>query len=440
MSIILKVGVALTFALLLTFFLLKGNPTFFGAGVFIILFPIFFARPVYYFIFFMIIRPIVDLSLRGNLPGNKLSVILVIPFIFLCIKDIFLNQESRETLRDSPILKKINFILLLLLITYLMSFITSRDRITSLMDLIRYIAIAVSINYTVINFSSSQIKKEQFIKIIFFSSLAPLLFGFKQAITKTGVHEAGFNRIFGTFAHQNVYAEYLVLVIFLAFYMFSRAPKKTWQKKIFGGLLCLYLLSLCLTYTRTLWIAFAISILMYIFLKRGSSKKIVYLVVILSIFGAAFSQIKDRFKDISHSEGNRSSWQWRIELWRDAIKDLQKHPFLGNGLGMFEKEQGVMAHNDYLRTSYESGIPSAFITLLFFIFLFSYSMFAALKASDDEQDRFLIATSLVLTLFIASQAVNTLRNTTIMVYYLSVIAIFIESVPKKISYENPLSQ
>ena len=442
MNTLVKLAVVACAGMMLTMLVLQGQPTYLGAAVFVILLPVFFVRPYYYFVFFILVRPIVDLSLRGNLPGNKLSAVLVFPLIFFCVKDMFLDAQKRRVLFERSVLSKINVLFFFLFATYFASFAYSKDAVISTMDLIRHVAMLVVINYTTVIFSVNEAKRDTFINILLLSSLAPLLFGLKQLITHTGVQETGFNRIYGTFAHPNVYAEYLVLIIFLSFSAFSRAAKKTKARTLSGFLLGLCLLSLCFTYTRTIWIAFAVSILVYILLKRGSSKKIIYLGFILLVVGASFSQIKSRFGDVTGqtSHESRSSWQWRMELWQDTIGDLKRHPIVGNGLGMFEHDKGAMAHNDYLRLAYEAGIPSAIITFILFSFMFFYAVAASRKASDKEQDYYNIAAALVTALFIGSLAVNTLRNTTIMVYYMSVIILFIQGSTRKTIYEGTSRQ
>ncbi len=437
MKLFVKSTVAIVAGSLLTILVLKAEPTYFGAAAFLILLPMFFVKPYYYFVFFTIIRPIIDLSLMGNLPGNKLSSLVVIPLIFLCAKDMLLKPGSLNAIRRNPVLKKINFIFFLLLATNLLSFIYTENRIVSLQDLLRFISIIVSVNYAVIYFSFSPKKKDEWIRLVLLSSFVPLAFGFKQLMTHTGIQETGYNRLYGTFAHCNVFAQYLVMTIFLSVHLFSRSPKKSAWRRLSWMLMVLSLVSLYFTYTRTLWIAFAMAVLVYIFLKRGSSKKIVYIGMILLVFTGLYSQIKGRFSDTADKQvGRRTSWQWRVELWRDSLKDLKRHPLLGNGLGMFEYQIGVMAHNDFIRMAYESGIPSALIFFIFFVFLFLYSVGASRKAPEGDEPYFVLAASLVSALFISSLAVNTLRSTVIMFYYLTVIVVLIQGAKPKTVYKN----
>src|SRR6185436_6714370 len=107
-------------------------------------------------------------------------------------------------------------------------------------------------------------------KFVLVSCLIPVGFGLYQFFAGTGIYERGFNRLYGTFAHSNVFAEYLFLVIFLLIFMMARPENRMVLKKVLLGSL-LFLVGFCFyhTFTRTLWIAFAVSVVFYAFMKRN---------------------------------------------------------------------------------------------------------------------------------------------------------------------------
>ena len=436
---IFKFFIAVCASVVLTWFVMHGQSMFFAAGVFLIFLPVFFVRPDVYFLFFMFVRPVVDLSFRGLQAGNKVSSLMVVPLIGLCVKDLVMNQAHWRRIREHPLLGKVNALMGLILCTYFTSFVYTENRMVSMMDFLRFISIIVSVNYAVVVFPSEKEGKKRFIKVVLLSSLIPLAMGFWQMATHSGVHERGYNRILGTFTHPNVYAEFLALLIFLSFHSFSHAPRHSMARRLSGLLFILSIVSFVFTYTRTLWIAFAAALVVFAGLKKGSLKKLVYLGLVLLVLGGSFMLVRSRFSDLngSQSEG-RSSLQWRIDLWRDTVKDLRIHPVLGNGLGMFEYQVGVMAHNDLIRVAYESGIPSAILFFSLFALLFFYSVGCLRGAPDSEQDYYRIAAALVATLFIAGLAVNTLRSTVIMFYYFCAVIVFLQQ-PKRFN-ENPPRQ
>jgi O-antigen ligase len=294
------------------------------------------------------------------------------------------------------------------------------------------------VNYAIIYFGSEKKGLKRFAKYVFLSSLIPIGFGLYQSFTNTGMHEQGLNRVYGTFGHSNVFAEYLFLILFMILFMMARPENRYITKKIMlAGFLILAAFCFYHTFTRTLWIAFAMSCFFYIFMQRHLMKKVIYLIVVCAFILISYSKLQERFQFNTSKHEGRSSWEWRMDVWRDLSKDIKKHPLIGHGLGMFEYDLDVMAHNDFLRLSYEIGVPGAivFYGLLFYILIFSFKNSVTTKLVY-EKEKFILAFCLTLGLLIASMGVNTLRSTIIMFYFLIVIALLSQ---KKETYENSFS-
>jgi O-antigen ligase len=81
-----------------------------------------------------------------------------------------------------------------------------------------------------------------------------------------------------------------------------------------------------------------------------------------------------------------------------------------------------MAHNDFLRLGYEIGIPGAISLLALFLYVL-FHCFGRLKNAifPQERDRLSLCQGLVAGLLTCAMAVNTLRSTVIIFYYLVVM-------------------
>lgn len=121
----------------------------------------------------------------------------------------------------------------------------------------------------------------------------------------------------------------------------------------------------------------------------GGWKLAVLVMVLVLVFGGLFS-----FDALAQRVGSViDDLQERVQIYRDTVRMIVDHPVLGTGPGMcvwtFRPYQSVagrtwydFAHNDYLQTTAEWGIPLA---LLFWIWVFRrlvYSMAAASHCSE----------------------------------------------------------
>jgi O-antigen ligase len=161
------------------------------------------------------------------------------------------------------------------------------------------------------------------------------LYGFYQYIMHVPVDvtlvdvtvSGSVSRIFSTMGNPNNYAEYLVLCLpfFAAAFFNARAPRT----KIFILIMSAFpLLNLILTSSRSAWLAFAVSALVYIFLKK---RKILPLIVAFALLAYQFlpATITDRLATI----GRDSSSKYRISIWETAGRILKDYWVTGLGTG-----------------------------------------------------------------------------------------------------------
>lgn len=192
----------------------------------------------------------------------------------------------------------------------------------------------------------------------------------------------------------------------------TTSPKRMFRTR--AGLLVVFVplifLALILSGTRGIWLAGAVStawavvfILWRIFRHRKSKDFNIasqnleifkytssYLAIFFILFGVAYYIIaSDQFKvskensalfgrrvrsviDIAETSNAR-----RLQIWRDSLRSIIKHPLLGVGIGNFpvvvgenlaRAKAGSSAHNLYLHIAAELGLP-ALIAALWFLWL-----------------------------------------------------------------------
>ncbi|MBI2063020.1 MAG: O-antigen ligase family protein [Candidatus Yanofskybacteria bacterium] len=160
-------------------------------------------------------------------------------------------------------------------------------------------------------------------------------------------------------------------------------------------------LALILTGTRGIWAAGAASSVWAIFLiarhRMSCTPNITcravfayissFLVIFFLLFGVAYYIIaSNQFMAEKDSTGllakrarsvldiSETSNARRIEIWKDSIRSIIKHPLLGVGIGNFpavvgedlaRAKAGSSAHNLYLHIAAETGLPALILALWF---------------------------------------------------------------------------
>jgi len=391
----------------------------FGLSLLLILAPVLFIYPRLCFFSFIFVRPIVDIYSEIRFGGAmNLASIFTMALIFICGAELIIKGILKE-IRKNIVLVNINKLFLLLLFVSLFSVFYSRNVMISVVDFLRLFSVFVIFNYVSLCFTDEK-DKVRVIFLILASSLIPLFIGFCQFLFEKGnVYTFGFNRIYGTFAHPNVFAQFLLLIFLLLLLVLNNYK----VKQIYSWGLFLYSLlivfSIYHTFTRGIWISMMLAIFIFVLVKTKITKKIGYLLLIFFIVLCLSPFIMKRWEDISlrrTSHGN--SLEWRMRVWQKTIIDLKRHPVIGNGLGMYQYNMGKMVHNDYLRICYEVGILglTIYLFLLFYI-LFSFIRRLLMSKTLAEINSSKIGIAIIVCLLVISLADNLVRSTVIFSYY-----------------------
>lgn len=288
----------------------------------------------------------------------------------------------------------------------------------------------------------SQKQIVQFLAAAGIALIAPAIMSTAQFITGQGLSFGDVsNRVFGTFAHPNVLAFYLVVSIALLFGGWHMVRKNVPFVLQWGGA-ALMLAWLLATYTRGAWIgllivaatfglvryrrqaALAIFALLMLFASAPLINK-----VSVSVFRFDIAQTPIVQRVTGQSED--SSIDWRFQLWSEMKTKIFESPVVGHGLGAFpilrERQnqyffQGTEAHNDYLRLAVETGFlgVSVYSVLLIATVL---SLCIAYRRTTDSAIRPLLLGGIGVSIAIMAMSVfdNLLQATPVMwLYWVSI--------------------
>ena len=270
------------------------------------------------------------------------------------------------------------------------------------------------------------------IKIIALSAIIPSTVALYQFITKTGMSlpfEGIYNRIYGTFAHPNLFAYYLVISITITLFIFLISNRKKMNNLMFIILMPFFITMLILTFTRGAWLALLMTVALIGIIKFRKLLVISFF-VLLALFISS-EAVNTRIKDFIPSNNQYSSIDWRMDLWQDSIGYVQEEKVFGHGTG-FAKELILQKrgesfgssdpHNDYLKIALENGYLGLGAYLLIILSLFFHLL---KKYRKTELANFkvliLLTIGLTISLYTMSFADNILRNTALQWSYWALI-------------------
>ena len=419
-----KIILLAIFALIASFLILQPatlvekiiSPITFTILIFVII------RPEFYFILFLTLRPCMDLMAERQIVGtlNAASIMTMLFILIGCI--IILKKENIAKIMKNKFVVGTNKIFLCFLIFSLTSLINSSDFLTSLADWLRLVSIIIVFNYVFLYFSEDAKFKRLFI-LILLSAAIPLCLGAYQHFFNKGNHQTpGFNRIYGTFLHPNLLAQYLLILSLMILYFLKTYKPTKILKVISCVVLVVALFEILYTYSRGVWIALAISLIVFSGCYERT-KRLFYFVLIFIRALVFFPKIHERFTDIGYLNSYRpNSWEWRIQVWTQTQSAVREHCIIGHGLGMFEKNFLFMAHNDYLRLIYETGILGLIAYLSFFFIIFTRTIRRMIHEKNIRlKFRYATIASLTLAFLVMGISDNLARSTVILLYMFCII-------------------
>lgn len=343
--------------------------------------------------------------------GGLVFLICLIPFL-----------KRIKLFSSTPLFYPISFFLGLGLI----SVFYSLDALTSIKEFVRLASIFL-LYFLAYQFIKNRKDWLLLLKVVLVSYLLPGFFALIQLIGGFGLPDdfGGFNRIYGTFAHPNLFAFYsfFILGLSLALLIASLIKKENesalWEKSEWHiWLMAIFsLILLFATYSRS---ALACLLIFILFLGILKYRKLLLAGLFLFLIAYFFSDVFQQRLWELFTLDPYGSVVWRFRLWQDIIPASLWQPWFGYGLGSFTKlvefyrgfKWGSLeAHNDYLKIFVENGILG--LTAYFWLIIaLLYKLFKIFREKLN-QDKILGLGILVicLSLFIASFFDNILRTT-----------------------------
>ena len=240
------------------------------------------------------------------------------------------------------------------------------------------------------------ITKKLFLGTFALSAVIPILFSIIQIFTGSGLDTFGIHgRIYGTFAHPNVLAFFILFLLFLFLQFTFFEPNKFWKenKKIRLITLISLLFLLLMTYTRISIIALILFLFIIILLKKQKTA-IMYFVSFLFLLSLFFPLVNYLQKNtdinpqnsqliarLTSRDEDADSIAWRLALIRESIPIISYKPLFGYGYGTFPLvwsenrneshlwDDSAEAHNDYLRITLELGTVGLVLYIIFLLTL-----------------------------------------------------------------------
>ncbi len=367
------------------------------------------------FFLFLFLRPVIDFATGQKLFSiGRVSVNLLFVYggLMLLFPLIVLTVNFKE-LKE----KKLTRLWLLFLAWSLFSLAYSFDVFVSIKELSRYFSIFFSFALGAILVKKSQ-DLTLLIKVMIFSSLIPALVALVQYFLGSGLAEGELNRLYGTMAHPNMLAFYLLLPITLSIFIFLTVKKSRLESYIYLAIAVFLSFILVFTYTRGAYVA-----LLLIFILIGLLKFRKFLMVAALSLLALYIVVlpfQERFNTIFQANPY-GSISWRIGLYRDSFSYVMESPVIGQGVGLAEtiisknrdfRLGAAQPHNDYIRLALDGGAIGVALYLILISALF-YELIKLYRREDRSRLKMLniFVLAFAISLYAMSLGDNVLNDT-----------------------------
>ncbi len=216
---------------------------------------------------FLIARPALDFWRDTTVvAGQNVNAVLAILFFGWAMATLF---KHRAKVTKIPLLGFFTVTGL----WFLYSATYSLDPLLTIIETVKFLNIGLIFFLSYIFVKQNILKPLEIVTAIAAGAAIPLLTGLSQIIFQTGITTFEIqDRIFGTFAHPNVFAFFVMFLLFLHHHYSTMAPTVFWEKHHFARLATygILILLLLLTYTRAAWVGLAIYAVMMAFLICSS--------------------------------------------------------------------------------------------------------------------------------------------------------------------------
>jgi len=292
------------------------------------------------------------------------------------------------------------------------------------------------LSYQLINKNNVQ----KSLNMVFLSLVVPLSAGIYQLVTHSGATIKGIHRIYGTIAHPNAFAFYIVLFIGLTYWKLRTTNHKSWF-----FLLLLEIGVLLMTVSFNGYIMFGI-LAFFLFLKEKRKQKAVItltmiLFALMLLHSQQFQTKLERVKSINiertiEEKEVVDSFSWRIVNWQNLLSLFGEKPFFGYGLhatqfiNPWKTSEGIgyAPHNDFIRYLVETGVTGLFFYIILIVYT-GYYLFREYRRCVILQTKilFYVLLGVFIGWQIGSLVGNFITGTVFQFYFWAVLGIALKS-------------
>lgn len=278
---------------------------------------------------------------------------------------------------------------------------------------------------------SQRIGYKKIVNYLLWALPIPLASGLYQIVTSTGIKVSGINRVYGTLAHPNSFAFFLVIFIGLTLWKMRFSQ----MRLIWLALLATEALILINTFSiNGIIMLLTMSAILMCKTLKAKRRFLIFTFALIVLISFSFSNYgKKRLNEISQT-GNiiqiigtgktvgEGSMAWRALNWHLLLEKWSQRPVFGYGLSAtvdLVSPLKNVPHNDYLRFLVETGI----VGLCMFLFLLTaagnelWKLYKSFKVEDPELSYLLLVVfSLYIAWVIGSISDNFITATSVQYY------------------------
>ena len=318
-------------------------------------------------------------------------VFLIVYFlVFLWFWKLSNRSGTSPSLKTSLVDRLIFAFLLLAAVSVIFS-IYKHDSFSAFLRLLGYVGV-----YYLIVYNFDALMKKRLLVLAVCIGAALSLYGLLQYVGILG-QSWWFPQEFpaATYVNHNHFTGYLELVIPVTLGILMQMKRSSFYSR--WGLilaLCIMCVAFIFAQSRGGWISLGISFLIMniIFIKKGILKKnSLFIFLFIGVLFLGFLSMRSSIDTSRITNSDEAlSLNGRLNIWQGAVQMVKERPFLGVGIGDFDKGfyryrpagfdmRAVYTHNEYLQMAAEMGI----LAPLLMIFLFIVILIKGLKKSSD---------------------------------------------------------